>query len=314
MELRIFTEPQVGATYDTLLAVAQQTEALGFDAFFRSDHYQNFDGPGLPGSTDAWITLAGLARETNTIRLGTLVSPVTFRLPGTLAITVAQVDAMSSGRVELGLGTGWFDREHASYGIPFPGVATRFQMLAEQLAIITGLWRTPVGETFGFDGSHYRVVDSPALPKPVQAGGPPIVIGGWGAKRTPRLAAAYAAEFNVPFGQPHDAKQRIAAVAEACTQAGRDPATLTFSFAATVSCGTDQRQLGARAKAIGQDLAALRTNGVAGTPSEILERLRAYAEAGASRAYLQVLDLHDLDHLALLGAEVLPEAAAITAS
>ena len=311
MELRIFTEPQVGASYETLLAVAQQTEALGFDAFFRSDHYQNFDGPGLPGSTDAWVTLAGLARETRSIRLGTLVSPVTFRLPGPLAITVAQVDAMSAGRVELGLGTGWFDREHASYGIPFPGMATRFEMLTEQLAVITGLWRTPVGETFGFDGSHYRVVDSPALPKPVQPGGPPIVMGGWGAKRTPRLAAAYAAEFNVPFGQPHDAKQRIAAVTEACQQAGRNPATMIFSVAATVCCGTDTRQLEARAKAIGQDLGALRTSGIAGTPGEVLERLGVYAEAGASRAYLQIMDLHDLDHLALLGADVLPHAAGI---
>jgi alkanesulfonate monooxygenase SsuD/methylene tetrahydromethanopterin reductase-like flavin-dependent oxidoreductase (luciferase family) len=138
-------------------------------------------------------------------------------------------------------------------------------------------------------------------------------MGGWGAKRTPRLAAAYAAEFNVPFGQPPDAKQRFAAVTEACARAGRDPATMTFSFAATVCCGSDERQLEARAKAIGQDLGALRTSGVAGSPQEVLDRLGAYAEAGASRGYLQVMDLHDLDHLALLGAEVLPHATAIKA-
>jgi F420-dependent oxidoreductase-like protein len=314
VDLRIFTEPQLGATYETLLAVARRTEALGFDAFFRSDHYQTFEGLGLPGSTDAWTTLAGLARETSRIRLGTLVSPVTFRLPGPLAITVAQVDAMSGGRVELGLGAGWFDREHSSYGIPFPPFGTRFEMLEEQLAIITGLWRTPVGDTFDFEGSHYQVKESPGLPKPQQAGGPPIVMGGWGAKRTPRLTATYAQEFNVPFGQPADAKQRYEAITAACEKGERDPATVTFSFAVTVCCGSDDRDLARRAKAIGQDLGALRKSGAAGTPPEIVERLSQYADAGATRAYLQVLDLHDLDHLDLIGAEVLPQAASIKPS
>src|ERR1700722_7475549 len=167
MLLRIFTEPQQGADYGTLLSVAQATEQLGFDAFFRSDHYLSMGGPGLPGPTDAWITLAGLARQTSRIRLGTLMSPVTFRLPGPLAITVAQVDQMSGGRVELGLGTGWFDAEHTAYGIPFPPTAERFGRLEEQLEIITGLWETPEGKRFSFSGSHYQLDGSPALPKPV---------------------------------------------------------------------------------------------------------------------------------------------------
>ena len=179
MQLRIFTEPQQGADYGRLLAVARAAEELGFGAFFRSDHYLKMQGTtGLPGPTDAWITLAGLARETSRIRLGTLMSPVTFRYPGPLAISVAQVDEMSGGRVELGLGTGWFGDEHTAYGIPFPPMTDRFAMLEEQLAIITGLWETPEGETFTFQGTHYPVADSPALPKPVQRPRPPVIIGG----------------------------------------------------------------------------------------------------------------------------------------
>src|SRR5215468_11175137 len=180
MQLRIFTEPQEGTDYGTLLSVARANEQLGFDAFFRSDHYLAMAGPGLPGPTDAWITLAGLARETSRIRLGTLMSPATFRLPGPLAIEVAQVDQMSGGRAELGLGTGWFDAEHTAYGIPFPPLAGRFARLEEQLEIITGLWETPVGETFSFDGAHYSLASSPALPKPVQRPRPPVLVGGTG--------------------------------------------------------------------------------------------------------------------------------------
>src|SRR5271167_2520000 len=169
MKLRIFTEPQQGADYQTLRAAALATEELGFDAFFRSDHYlATGGGSGLPGPTDSWATLAALAVETNRIRLGTLVSAATFRLPGPLAITVAQVDEMSGGRVEFGLGTGWYDGEHRAYGIPFPPLKERFDRFEEQLAIITGLWSTPVGETFSYDGAYYSLTNSPALPKPVQ--------------------------------------------------------------------------------------------------------------------------------------------------
>ena len=198
MDLRIFTEPQQGATYDDLLAVASTAERLGFGAFFRSDHYLGMGTDGLPGPTDAWVTLAGLARDTTTIRLGTLVTSATFRRPGPLAITVAGVDQMSGGRVELGLGAGWFDGEHRAYGIPFPDVQERFDRLEEQLAIVTGLWSTPAGERFSHAGTHYRLEDSPALPKPTQER-IPVIVGGHGPKRTPRLAATYASEFNIPF-------------------------------------------------------------------------------------------------------------------
>ena len=165
MQLRIFVEPQQGASYDQQLAVALLAEQLGFDAFFRSDHYLKMsDIDGLPGPTDSWVTLAGLARDTSTIRLGTLVTSATFRHPGVLAISVAQVDQMSGGRVELGIGAGWFEAEHQAYGIPFPDVKVRFDRLEEQLQVITGLWGTPVGELFSFEGNEYRVSNSPALP------------------------------------------------------------------------------------------------------------------------------------------------------
>src|SRR6202046_1720955 len=200
MQLRIFTEPQQGADYHTLLRVAKAAEDLGFDAFFRSDHYLKMGNvSGLPGPTDAWATVPGRARETSRVRLGTLVSAATFRLPGPLAITVAQVDQMSGGRVELGIGAGWHEGEHTAYGIPFPPLAERFDRYEEQRAVITGLWATPDGETFSFEGTHYRLADSPALPKPAQRPRPPLILGGSGVRRTPRLAATYADEFNVPF-------------------------------------------------------------------------------------------------------------------
>jgi F420-dependent oxidoreductase-like protein len=305
MKLRIFTEPQQGATYDELLAVAQTAERLGFDAFFRSDHYVRF-GSGDPGagSTDAWTTLAGLARETSTIRLGTLVTPVTFRLPGPLAISVAQVDQMSGGRIELGLGTGWLDVEHTAYGIPFPPIGERFGRFEEQLEIITGLWTTPVGKTFSFEGAHYRLADSPALPKPVQSPKPPIIIGGAGAKRTPRLAARFADEYNLPFHPLDDTAVAFDRVRRACEAEGRE--SIRFSVAQTVCVGTDDAEIARRAEATGQGLAGLRASGLAGTPAEVVEKIGEFAKLGAERIYLQVLDLSDLDHLELIAAEVLP--------
>jgi F420-dependent oxidoreductase-like protein len=311
MDLRIFTEPQNGASYDTLLAVAREAESLGFDAFFRSDHYMTFDGDGLPGPSDAWTTLAGLARDTTRIRLGTLVTPVTFRLPGPLAIIVAGVDNVSGGRVELGLGTGWNEPEHAAYGVPFPPTRMRFDQLAEQLDIITGLWRTPVGKTFSHRGAHYTLSDCPGLPKPTQPGGPPIIIGGWGAKRTPALVAQHASEYNVPFGQPKDAASRFEAARTACETTGRDPASLTLSVATTICCGRDQAEITRRAAATGQPLDNLRQYQTCGTPAEVIDRINAFAKAGATRVYLQVLDLGDLDHVGLIGTEVLPAVAAL---
>ncbi|WCO67748.1 LLM class F420-dependent oxidoreductase [Iamia majanohamensis] len=307
MDLRIFTEPQQGASYDDLLAVARTTEEAGFDAFFRSDHYLKMgDVSGDPGPTDAWITLAGLARDTSTIRLGTLVTAATFRLPGPLAISVATVDAMSGGRVELGLGSGWYDDEHHAYGIPFPPLGERFDRLTEQLEVISGLWSTPVGETFTHQGDHYPVTDSPALPKPVQDGGVPIIVGGGGPRRTPRLAARFAAEFNLPFSSLDDTRAAFDRVRGACEDAGRDPETMTLSAAQVLCCGADDAEVARRAEAIGRQPDELRENGAAGTPEQVVERLQAFAELGATRAYLQVLDLSDLDHLRLVAEEVMP--------
>ncbi|TDC11330.1 LLM class F420-dependent oxidoreductase [Nonomuraea longispora] len=305
MKLRIFTEPQQGATYDDLLTVAQATERLGFDAFFRSDHYQRI-GPGDPGpgSTDAWITLAGLARETSRIRLGTLVSPATFRLPGPLAISVAQVDQMSGGRAELGFGTGWYDGEHAAYGIPFPPTGERFARFEEQLEIITGLWTAE--KTYSFEGSYYRLADSPALPKPVQRPRPPIIIGGFGAKRTPRLAATYADEYNVPFRTLAETKDAFDRVREACESTGR---SVLLSAAQTTIVGADRAEVERRAAAIGEKSDTLRERGLAGTPAEVTEKLAKFGELGAERVYLQILDLADLEHLELIAAEVLPRVA-----
>jgi F420-dependent oxidoreductase-like protein len=305
MQLRIFTEPQQGADYDDLLAVARATEELGFDAFFRSDHFLTMGGRGLPGPTDAWATLAGLARETSRIRLGTLVTSATFRWPGPLAVTVAGVDQMSGGRVELGLGAGWFETEHTAYGIPFPPVGERFERLEEQLAIITGLWSTPAGEPFNYAGRHYTVVDSPALPKPVQHP-VPIIIGGSGPTRTPRLAATYAAEFNAPFAPIDFFQSQAERVRQACTSIGRDPETMIFSAAQVVCCGRDEAEVQRRARAIGREPDELRENGLAGTVDEVVTALHGWADAGAHRIYLQVLDLHDLDHLQLLAEEVAP--------
>ncbi len=293
----MFTEPQQGASYDTLLAVARTAEEAGYGAFFRSDHYLAMgSGDGLPGPTDAWLTLAGLARETSSIRLGTLVTAATFRHPGPLAISVAQVDAMSGGRVEFGLGTGWFEAEHTAYGIPFPPLRERFDRLEEQLAVVSGLWRTPEGATFSFDGAHYSLVDSPALPKPVQS--PlPVVVGGGGKRRTPQLAARYASEFNLPFASVADTAAQFDRVRAACREAGRDPADIVCSAALVVCVGADEAEVERRAAAIGREPAELRANGVAGTPTEAAATLERYAEIGCQRVYLQFLDLTDLDHV-----------------
>ena len=305
VRVRLFVEPQQGATYDQLLAVAREAEACGFDGFFRSDHYLTMGGDGLPGPTDAWVTLAGLARDTDRLRLGTLLTAATFRLPGPLAISVAEVDAMSGGRVELGLGAGWYAEEHAAYGIPFPDVGERFDRLEEQWAIVTGLWSTPVGERFSFAGRHYRIDDSPALPKPVQHPHPPLIAGGGGGVRTPRIAARYADEFNRAFRSVDETAAQFERVREACTAEGRDPASLRYSAAQVVCLGADEAEFAQRAAAIRREPDELRANGVAGTPAEGLERCAAFAEIGADTLYLQVLDLADLDHVRFIAAELL---------
>jgi F420-dependent oxidoreductase-like protein len=307
MLLRVFTEPQQGASYDQQVRVAQLAEQLGFDAFFRSDHFLAMGGTdGLPGPTDAWITLAGIARETSRIRLGTLMTSATFRLPGLLAVAVAEVDTMSHGRIELGLGSGWFDAEHTAYGIPFPPLGERFERLEEQLAIITGMWACPTGDRFSFHGDHYQLEDCPALPKPVQQPGPPVLIGGHGTKHTPRLAAAYAAEVNVPFGTAEDTAAQFRRTKTACEAIGRDPGSMVCSAAQVVCCGRDEVELNRRAAIIGRSVDELRQNGLCGSPEEVVEKLASFADLGTERMYLQFLTLNDLEHLELIGHEVLP--------
>ncbi|MGA8846854.1 MAG: LLM class F420-dependent oxidoreductase [Nocardioides sp.] len=311
MELRIFTEPQQGATYEDLLAVALHAEELGFGAFFRSDHYLAMGTDGLPGPSDAWITLAGLARDTSTIRLGTMMTSATFRHPGPLAISVAGVDAMSGGRVELGIGAGWYEAEHTKYGIPFPSVGERFDRFEDNLAIITGLWAAD--DSFSYVGTHYSLTDSPALPKPIQAK-PPILIGGLGKKRTPALSARFADEFNLPFVDETTTAAQFARVRAACEAIERDPDDLIYSNALVVCVGEDEAELARRAAAIGRDKGDLRQNGLAGTPAEVVAKALRYAELGCQRLYLQVLDLADLDHLALVASAVMPELGSDTLS
>jgi F420-dependent oxidoreductase-like protein len=309
LRVRIFVEPQLGATYDDQLAAATLTERLGFEGFFRSDHFvATADSDGLPGPTDCWVTLGALARETSQVRLGTMLTSATFRHPGLLAVTVAEVDAMSGGRVELGLGAGWFEREHLAYGVPFPATGERFDRLEEQLEIVKGLWETPVGGQYDFAGAHYRIQASPALPKPVQSPHPPLIVGGVGARRTPRIAARFADEFNVPPSRtPEETGVVFDHVRRACEEIGRDPSTLGLSAGVTVYCGTDQAEVTRRITSVGRDPETAAATSAAGTPEQVAARLRASIERGATTLYLQLLDLRDLDHIALLAAEVVPQ-------
>ncbi|OQO89295.1 LLM class F420-dependent oxidoreductase [Saccharomonospora piscinae] len=311
MKLRIFTEPQQGASYDDLLRVARATEDAGFDAFFRSDHYLKMgSASGLPGPTDAWITLAGLARETSRLRLGTLVTAATFRHPSVLAISAAQVDQMSGGRIEFGLGSGWYADEHTAYGIDLPPTRELFDRYTEQLQIITGLWETPDGETFCFDGEHYTLSEAPGLPKPAQRPRPPVILGGTGKKRTPALAARYADEFNVPFNDIETARAQYERVADAAEAEGRDRDAIIRSAALVVAVGKDDAEVARRAAAIGREPDELRANGIAGSVAEAVDTIGRWRErTGVTRLYLQVLDLSDLEHLDLIASEVAPQLA-----
>ncbi|MGV9767145.1 LLM class F420-dependent oxidoreductase [Micromonospora tulbaghiae] len=310
MRVSVFTEPHRGADYDDQLRFARLVEETGFEGFFRADHYRAMgDEPALPGPTDAWLTLAALARETSRIRLGTLVTSATFRLPGPLAVMVAQVDRMSGGRVELGIGAGWYEREHTAYGIPFPPVSERFDRLAEQLEIVTGLWRTPSDETYSFTGEHYRLADAPALPKPVQQPGPPVIVGGRGPKRTPELAARYADEFNMPFKSVAETAAAYERVREACDRAGRDAsgrAPLTLSAGIVVAIGRTDAEAQRRAAPLHVTSALPPEDPVVGSPAQLVDRIGEFAAIGATRVHLRLIDFDDLDHVELIAAEVLP--------
>ncbi|KAA0919219.1 LLM class F420-dependent oxidoreductase [Dietzia sp. ANT_WB102] len=304
VSLRVFVEPQQGATYGDQLAVARAAEDLGYEAFFRSDHYLKMgDVSGLPGPTDAWLTLAGLARETSSIRLGTLLTSVTFRHLGPLAISMAQVDEMSGGRLDVGLGAGWYSDEHTAYGIPFPPLGERFDLLEDTLGALETLWSTPAGETVTVPGKRVSLTDSPGLPKPVQQR-PPVIVGGHGKRRTPALAARFADEFNVPFADVDTVATQYRRVDEACAARGRAPEEIVRSAALVLCCGRDEAELSRRADAIGREVDELRANGAAGTPEEVVDTIGRYAAVGARRIYLQVLDMSDLDHLELVASEV----------
>ncbi|MEV6516931.1 LLM class F420-dependent oxidoreductase [Micromonospora chalcea] len=311
MRVSVFTEPHRGADYDDQLRFARLVEETGFEGFFRADHYRAMgDEPALPGPTDAWLTLAALARETSRIRLGTLVTSATFRLPGPLAVMVAQVDRMSGGRVELGIGAGWYEREHTAYGIPFPPVAERFDRLAEQLEIVTGLWRTPADETYSFTGEHYRLADAPALPKPVQQPGPPVIVGGRGPKRTPELAARYADEFNMPFKSVAETASAYDRVREACDRTGRDAsgrAPLTLSAGIVVAIGRTDAEAQRRAAPLHVTSALPPEDPVVGSPAQLVDRIGEFAAVGTTRVHLRLIDFDDLDHVELIAAEVLPQ-------
>ncbi len=310
MRVSVFTEPHRGADYDDQLRFARLVEETGFEGFFRADHYRAMgDEPALPGPTDAWLTLAALARETSRIRLGTLVTSATFRLPGPLAVMVAQVDRMSGGRVELGIGAGWYEREHTAFGIPFPPVSERFDRLAEQLEIVTGLWRTPADETYSFTGEHYRLVDAPTLPKPVQQPGPPVIVGGRGPKRTPELAARYADEFNMPFKSVAETAAAYDRVREACDRTGRDAsgrAPLTLSAGIVVAIGRTDAEAQRRAAPLHVTSALPPEDPVVGSPAQLVDRIGEFAAIGATRVHLRLIDFDDLDHVELIAAEVLP--------
>jgi len=309
MELRLQIEPQFGATYEQQLTFTRAAEELGFAAMLRADHFVNTaGGDGLPGPTDAWVTLGALARETTTIRLGTLVTSVHFRAPGLLAVSAAQVDEMSGGRLEIGIGAGWFEREHVAFGFPFPPIGERLDRLEEQIEILTGMWATPVGETFTFTGRHYQLEDCPGLPKPFQQPHPPIICGGYGTRRTPSLTARFADEFNIGLAGVAATAEQFQRVRAACEELGRDPDTLVYSASTTVSVGATTAEAHRRVEAAGATLEEVNQLGIAGTPAEVIEHLHARAEVGAQRCYLRVLDITDLDHLALIAAEIMPHA------
>jgi alkanesulfonate monooxygenase len=309
MTLRIFTEPQQGASYADLLAVARTAEECRFGAFFRSDHVLAMgSATGLPRVTDAWITLAGLARDTTTIRLGTLVTPVTFRSIGTFAVVAAQVDEMSEGRLEIGLGAGWYDAEHEAFGLPFPDLKARYDVLEDQLAVLDKAWTAPTGATATVAGRTITVHIAADTVRPYQQPHPPIVMGGQGGPRSARLAARYAAEYNTAFVPGERMREIHDRIRVACEHADRDPTTMVYSGAQVLCCGESEAEINRRAEAIGRDAAELRKNGLAGTPEEIVEKLKALADHGVQRFYLQVLDLSDLDHLRLVAEQVAPHA------
>ena len=308
-------EGQEGVTWEQWVALARACEEHGLQGLFRSDHYLSFDDPRERGALDAWTTIAALASITDRIRLGTMVSPVTFRHPSQLAKAVVTADHVSGGRVELGIGAGWFEREHQAYGFPFPSTAERVDLLAEQIEIVHRLWDRDEDE-ISFDGRHYRLDASVALPKPVQEPHPPLIMGGAAGPRSAALAARWADEYNVTSVDPAAAQERRERVAAACEAVGRDPDSIRFSIMTTTVVGADRPELERRAGALlrkegeGNDVEGYledpRPHQLVGTVEQVVERLRAFAEAGVQRVFLQHLVHEDLEMVALVGREIVP--------
>jgi F420-dependent oxidoreductase-like protein len=313
MRFAMMLEPQQGITYAEQLAVAQRSEAAGFGTFFRSDHYESFPGLGDLPTTDAWTVLAGIARETSQIRLGALVSPVTYRLPGPFAKIVSTVDEMSGGRVDVALGTGWHELEHQRLGIPFPPVAERADMLEETLTILHGLWEEPDG--WSHDGGLWTVTNALFRPKPIQHPHPPIIVGGGGSPRGLRIAAKYADEFNMTDTDRAAIVQRYAELDAACLAIGRDPASIVKSAMIGVLVGRDRDELDRRRAAVRSAFATAaegeawlaRREGkwIMGTPERAREQIAELAALGVERLVLQNFVPRDLAMIDLLGAEVI---------
>jgi F420-dependent oxidoreductase-like protein len=302
LRLRVLLEPHHGATYEQILALARAAEEGGFDAFFRSDHYLGIDADDTTYQpTDSWTTLAGLAVQTSRVRIGTLVNASTFRLPGQLAVEVATVDQMSGGRAELGIGAAWYEREHQYFGIPFPSLGERFDRLEEQLAILTGLWDTKPGERFSFDGKFFQLQDCASIPRPAVR--PKIIIGGAGVKRTPTLAAKYADEFNGALGL--DVRERYANFQRICQDVvGRDPAQVRLSATLPVCIGSSPEDLQRRKDSLGAPGARLLAAGVTGTAGDVIAAIENLAAQGADTVYFHVYGPGDVEHIRLLGAQV----------
>jgi F420-dependent oxidoreductase-like protein len=312
MRFALMTEPQQGLSYDEILALARTAETAGLEAFFRSDHYGSFAGPPDGPTTDAWATLAGLARDTSTIRIGSLVSPITYRIPGSFAKVVATVDEMSGGRVEVGMGAGWNEGEHLAMGIPFPSLGERYDRLEESLAIVHGLWTEPDG--WSYEGRHWQVQDARLRPRPTFSGRPHphLILGGDGGPRLARLVATWADEFNRQSATPDRLREAYGRIAAACAAAGRDPDTVVRSAMVGALVAETEQDLRDRVRdqiAFMDDgnldaeawLAERTGRWIIGTPDAARERIEALAAAGAQRIMLQDFLPHDLDMVALLG-------------
>jgi F420-dependent oxidoreductase-like protein len=320
VDVCLMIEGQEGVTWEQWVAIARACEEHGLHGLFRSDHYLSFDRPRERGALDAWSTIAALGPITERIRLGTMVSPVTFRHPSLLAKAVVSADHASGGRVELGIGAGWFEREHEAYGFPFPPTTERMDLLAEQIEIVHRLWDRDEDEVT-FEGRHYRLDACVALPKPFQRPHPPLIMGGGAGPRSVQLAARWADEYDVHAVDPAEARRRRDRVAAACEAIGRDPATIRFSIMTTSLVGADRSELERRARALleveGETidaetfLAEPRPHQLVGTVDQVLERLGAFAEAGVDRVLLQHLVHDDLDMVELVGREIVPAVAAL---